>query len=118
MLRGGAIWSDQRVTIINTLISNNSAYNETGLTIGGGIYCPLLKANIINSTISNNHAKEYPDIFNDITFPSVDIVEVINNTDGKKISIKNLTNPVSYCLQPGILNIANNPIIETGTNKL
>ncbi|OEC94423.1 DUF11 domain-containing protein [Methanobrevibacter sp. A27] len=118
MSRGGAIWSDQKVSIINTLISNNSAYNETGLTVGGGLYCPLLKVNIINSTFSNNHAKEYPDIFNDITFPSVDIVENINNTDGKKISIKNLTKPVSYCLQPGILNIASSPIIETGTNKL
>ncbi|MCQ2972642.1 MAG: hypothetical protein MJ209_05150 [archaeon] len=118
MSRGGAIWSDQKVTLINTIISNNSVYNETDLTMGGGLYCPLLKVNIINSTFSNNHAKEYPDIFNDITFPSVDIVENINNTDGKKISIKNLTNPVSYCLQPGIQNMASNPIIETGTNKL
>lgn len=86
--------------------------------MGGGLYCPLLKVNIINSTFSNNHAKKYPDIFNDITFPSVDIVESINNTDGEKISIKNLTNPVSYCLQPGILNIASDPVVETGTNKL
>ena len=58
MLRGGAIWSEQRVTIINTIITNNSAYNETGLTMGGGLYCPLLEVKIINSTISNNHAKK------------------------------------------------------------